>query len=55
MEALNQSFHFNEVAEITLAFRPKIKVNQRPNVTCSRQVYEVLRKFFNHDALEYFE
>jgi DNA repair protein RadC len=53
MEALTQSFHFNEVAEITLAYRPKIKASQRPKVTCSRQVYDVLLKFWNSDALEY--
>ena len=55
MEALTQSFHFNEVAEITLAYRPKIKASQRPKVTCSRQVYDVLLKFWNSDALEYIE
>jgi DNA repair protein RadC len=55
MEALTQSFHFNEVAEITLAYRQKIKASQRPKVTCSRQVYDVLLKFWNSDALEYLE
>ncbi|SEG33792.1 hypothetical protein [Algoriphagus boritolerans] len=55
MEALTKSFHFNEVAEITLAYRPKIKVSQRPKVTCSRQVYDVLLKFWNSDSLEYIE
>lgn len=55
MEALTQSFHFNEVAEITLSYRPKIKASQRPKVTCSRQVYDVLLKFWNSDALEYLE
>jgi DNA repair protein RadC len=55
MEALNASFHFNEVAEITLAYRPKIKASQRPRVTCSREVHEVLRSFWNTDALEYIE
>jgi DNA repair protein RadC len=55
MEALNDSIQLNEVAEITLAYRPKIKASQRPKVTCSRQVYEVLLRFWNQDSLEYLE
>ncbi len=35
MEALTDQFRLNEVAEITLAYRPKIKANQRPKVFCS--------------------
>ncbi|MFN3759534.1 MAG: JAB domain-containing protein [Algoriphagus aquaeductus] len=55
MEALNEIIRLNEVAEITLAYRPKIKASQRPKVSCSRQVYEVLLKFWNPDCLEYTE
>lgn len=55
MEALNEIIRLNEVAEITLAYRPKIKASQRPKVSCSRQVYEVLLKFWNLDSLEYTE
>lgn len=55
MEALTESIRLNEVAEITLAYRPKIKASQRPKVTCSRQVYEVLLRFWNSDSLEYIE
>ncbi|WP_297335381.1 hypothetical protein [Algoriphagus sp.] len=55
MEALIASFHFKEVAEITLAYRLKIKASQRPKVTCSRQVYNVLLKFWSSDALDYLE
>lgn len=55
MEALNESILLNEVAEITLAYRPKVKASQRPKVNCSRQVYEVLLRFWNQDALEFIE
>jgi DNA repair protein RadC len=55
MEALHDSIQLNEVAEITIAYRPKIKASQRPRVLCSRQVYEVLLRFWNSDSLEYIE
>lgn len=55
METFTESIRMNEVAEITLAYRPKIKASQRPKVSCSRQVYEVLLKFWNQDFLEYTE
>lgn len=55
MEAFTESIRLNEIAEITLAYRPKIKASQRPRVTCSRQVYEILLKFWNQDSLEYTE
>ncbi len=55
MEALRESIRLNEVAEITLAYRPKIKPSLLPKVTCSRQVYEVLLGFWNQDTLEYIE
>jgi DNA repair protein RadC len=37
MEALNESIDLNAVAEITLAYRPKVRPSQRPKVDCSRQ------------------
>jgi DNA repair protein RadC len=55
MEALNESMRLNEVAEITLAYRPKVSPSQRPKVDCSRQVYEVFYRFWNQDTLEYIE
>jgi DNA repair protein RadC len=55
MEALRESMCLNEVSEITIAYRPKVKASHRPKVTCSRQVYEVLLRFWNKDALEYVE
>ncbi len=45
MEAINESNRLNKVAEFTSAYRPKLKVNQMPKVTCSRQVYELLLDF----------
>jgi DNA repair protein RadC len=55
MEALNHSIDLSVVAEITLAYRRKVKPAQRPKVDCSRQVYEVLLRFWNRDAMEYVE
>ncbi|OOG76473.1 RadC family protein [Algoriphagus sp. A40] len=55
MEALNESIDLNTVAEITLSYRPKVSLSQRPKVDCSRQVYEVLLRFWNQDSLEYVE
>lgn len=55
MEDLDESIDLNTVAEITLAYRPKERPAQRPKVDCSRQVYEVLLRFWNQDSLEYAE
>lgn len=55
MEVLRESMCLNEVSEITIAYRPKVKASHRPKVTCSRQVYEVLLRFWNQDALEFVE
>ncbi|WP_057937933.1 JAB domain-containing protein [Algoriphagus resistens] len=52
MEAVNQSINLNEVTEITLGYKPRVKSSQRPKVECSRQVYEVLYKFWDKDTLE---
>ena len=52
MEAVNQQINLNEVAEITLGYKPTVKTSQRPKVECSRQVYDVLYGFWDKDSLE---
>lgn len=52
MEAVREMIDLNVVSEITLAYRPQVRLNDRPKVDCSRQVYEVLFRFWEKDALE---
>ncbi len=42
----------NVVSEITLAYQPKVRLKDRPKVDCSRQVYEVLYRFWEKESLE---
>ncbi len=55
MEKVNQLINLNEVAEITVAYRPKVNSSTRPKVVCTRQAYELLFNFWDQDSLEFVE
>ena len=42
METSERKIDLGIVAEIQLSYSNNVKASQRPKVTCSRQVYEVL-------------
>ena len=44
-----------EVAEIQLSYKPKVKASQRPTVTNAADAYEVFRKYWNEDKIEFVE
>lgn len=44
----------NTVGEITLAYRPNVKLSQLPNVICFIKVYGAMLRFWNQYSLEYF-
>jgi DNA repair protein RadC len=54
MESTNEKTSF-EVAEIQLSYKSKVKASLRPKVTGSKDVYEVLKKYWEEDKIEFVE
>lgn len=44
-----------EVSEIELSYRTKVKPSERPKITCSKDAYDILRKYWNEDTIELVE
>lgn len=55
METQQKKIDLGRVAEITLSYRSAVKASERPKVTCSRQVAEVLRVSWDLDTLCFVE
>ena len=54
MESTNEKTLF-EVAEIQLSYKSKVKASLRPKISRSKDVEDVLRKYWNEDTLELHE
>lgn len=54
MESTNEKTLF-EVAEIQLTFKSKVKASLRPKITSSRDAYEVLKKYWDEDKIDFIE
>jgi DNA repair protein RadC len=54
MESTNEKTLF-EVAEIQLSYKSKVKPSLRPKVTSSRDCYNVLKKYWDEDKIEFVE
>jgi DNA repair protein RadC len=54
MESTNENSLF-EVAEIQLSYKSKVKPSLRPQVTSSRQCYEILKKYWDENKMELVE
>jgi DNA repair protein RadC len=52
MESTNEKTLF-EVAEIQLSYKSKVKASLRPKVTSSRDCYEVLKKYWDDNKIEF--
>ena len=44
-----------KVAEVQLIYKSKVKASQRPKITTSKDAFEVLKKHWNQDTLEFVE
>ena len=55
METSERKIDLGIVAEIQLSYSNKVKASQRPKVTCSRQVYEVLVESWDKGSLDFVE
>lgn len=45
----------NEIAEVVLSYRTKVKADERPKIVCSRDIYEILISNWSEDNIEYRE
>jgi hypothetical protein len=54
MESTNEKTLF-EVAEIQLTYKSKVKASLRPKISGSRDVYEVLKKYWDENKIEFVE
>ena len=43
------------VSEVELVYKSKVPASQRRKITCSKDAYELLLKYWNPDTLEYVE
>ncbi|MBN7816888.1 JAB domain-containing protein [Algoriphagus pacificus] len=55
METTERKIDLGIVAEIQLSYSNRVKTSQRPKVTCSRQVYEVLVESWDKGSLDFVE
>jgi DNA repair protein RadC len=54
MESTNEKELF-EVAEIQLTYKSRVKASLRPKITGSKDVYDVLKKYWDEDKIEFVE
>ena len=54
MESTNEKTLF-EVAEIQLTYKSKVKASLRPKISSSRDAYEVLKKYWDDNKIEFIE
>ncbi len=45
----------NNIAEVSLVYRNKIKASERPKVKCSKDAYDLFIQSWNPDSIEYVE
>ena len=55
METLNQNFDWQQVAEVQISYRNPVRPSQRPRLTSSKEVYNLLLACWNPQRIEYAE
>ena len=55
MEKLQNQISLFQVSEIEVSYRPKFKASERPQITCSKDIYEIFYNNWNLNKLEYVE
>lgn len=51
---MNQS-EWNKVAEVELIYKSKVKASERPQITASKEAYQVLLKSWDENKIEFVE
>ena len=52
---IEKTNEFNNVAEISISYKPKIPVNQKPQIMCSNDIYKIMRKVFADEVINHHE
>ncbi|CAA9200974.1 JAB domain-containing protein [Flavobacterium collinsii] len=55
METSKTLQNWNQVAEIQLIYKTKVKASDRPYISSSKTVYQLALQFWNPDTIEFFE
>ncbi|EJG03158.1 JAB domain-containing protein [Flavobacterium sp. F52] len=55
METSTANQHWNQVSEIELIYKTKVKASERPFINSSRTVYQLALGCWNPDTIEFFE
>lgn len=55
MEKLTSQISMFQVAEVEVTYRPNFKASERPKITCSKDIYEILFNNWNLNKLEFIE
>jgi DNA repair protein RadC len=55
METSKTLQNWNQVAEIQLIYKAKVKASDRPYISSSKTVYQLALQFWNADTIEFFE
>lgn len=55
MKKLQPQISLFQVAEITVSYTPRFKASERPHVTSSREVYNLLYNNWDHARIEFQE
>lgn len=55
METSKALQNWNQVAEIQLVYKTKVKASDRPYISSSKTVYQLALQFWNSDTIEFFE
>lgn len=55
METLKTLQNWNQVAEIQLVYKTKIKASERPFINSSKTAYQLALQSWNSDTIEFFE
>jgi len=55
METLKTLQNWNQVSEIQLVYKTKVKASERPYISSSKSVYHLALQFWNPDTIEFFE
>ncbi len=55
MEMLNQYLNLFQVAEISLSYSSKCKASERPSISSSKDVYEILKQNWDENKIDLLE
>ncbi|MCX2450065.1 JAB domain-containing protein [Pedobacter sp. PLR] len=55
METLQIQNDLLNISEIKISYQPKFKASERPQISCSKQGYEIMKAYWNVDTIAFQE